>query len=339
MRPAYRPSCLSARRHASMGLLLLCLTGCGPTSFLITPMPGRQDLQERVVSRESIWATDKIAIVDVTGVLQNGRPQSLLGTSGENPVALFVEKLEQAARDDHVRAVVLRINTPGGGVTATELMYAELQRFREQTDKPVIAAMLDVAASGGYYLACGCDRIIALPTTITGSIGVVMLLPDFSGTMAKLGVRVDVIKSDAMKDMGSLFRTMNTEERAIFQGLIDGMYARFLDVVGHERPDIPPDRLRALADGRVYLGEQALASGLVDQLGTVREAIEAAKKAAGLDDSPIKVVQYARPAAHRPNIYARGGDLPTQVNLLNVQLPEWLAGPAPQLMYIWAPGW
>ena len=145
--------------------------------------------------------------------------------------------------DKDVRAVVLRINSPGGGVTATDLMYGEVLRFRAQTGKPVIAAMLDVAASGGYYLACAADTIYAQPTTVTGSIGVIMMAPEFAGTMQKIGVRVNVIKSGEMKDMGSPFREMNEQDRAVLQGLIDGMYARFLDVVAEcaQRRSSPSD--------------------------------------------------------------------------------------------------
>jgi len=320
-------------------LLLAALAGCGPTSFLVTPVAARQPLRESVVLRESIWATRKIALIDVEGLIQNARPRTLLGTDNENPVSLFTEKLEHATRDGSVRAVVLRINSPGGAVTATDVMYAELRRFRERTGKPVIAAMLDVAASGGYYLACAADQIYAHPTTVTGSIGVIMLAPELSGTMAKLGVRMNVIKSGRMKDMGSLFREMSDDERALFQGLIDGMYERFVDVVAKSRRGLDKDRVRELADGRVYLGEQAKEQGLVDEIGTLRDAIRAAKQAAGLGDQKIKVVQYTRPLDYRANIHARAGQPPAQVNLVNLVLPDWLSSPTPQLMYIWAPGW
>lgn len=319
-------------------LLLAILSGCGPTSFLITPVSARQALTEEVVLRESFWALQKIALVDVDGVLQNARPTNLLNAGGENPVSLFTEKLDKAAADRNVRAIVLRINSPGGGVTATDLMYGELKKFRERTGKPVIAAILDLGASGGYYLACGADKIYALPTSVTGSIGVIMVAPEFSGTLAKLGAHVNVIKSGAMKDMGSLFREMNEQDRAVFQGLIDGMYGRFLDVVAQARPQVDAAKLRQLADGRVYLGTEAKANGLIDEVGTLRDAIATAKAAAGLADTKVKVVEYGRPLAYQPNIYARG-DAPGQVNLVNVQLPDWLSSPAPQLMYLWAPAW
>jgi protease IV len=319
---------------------LVLLAGCGPTSFVITPISAKQELNEDVVQRESVWASKKIALVDVDGVLQNARPSSLLlGTTGENPVSLFKEKLDKAANDADVRAVVLRINSPGGGVTATDLMYSELRRFRERTGKPVIAAMLDVAASGGYYLACGADKIYALPTTVTGSIGVIMLAPEFSGTMTKIGVHMNVIKSGEMKDMGSPFREMNDKDRAVLQGLIDGMYARFLGVVAGSRKAVEGDRLRQLADGRVFLGEEAKKLGLIDEVGSVPDALAAAKEAAGLANVNVKVVEYSRPLSYRPNIYSQSDQPPAQVNLVNVQLPEWLTGLAPQLMYVWAPGW
>lgn len=321
------------------GLLLLVATGCGPTSFVVTPISADRALREEVVSRESAFAVRKIALVEVEGVLQNRRDSNLLGPEGENPVATFSEKLRKAARDRHVAAIVLRINSPGGGVTATDIMYAELQRFRNATGRPVIASMLDVAASGGYYLACGADRIYASPTTVTGSIGVIMLLPQFSGTMAKLGVEMNVIKSGPMKDMGSMFRNMRPEERAVFQGLIDGMYDRFLAVVAQSRREIEPDTLRSLADGRVYLGPQAAEHGLVDEVGTLRDAIAAAKSAAGLDNTPVKVVRYSRPPAYRPNVYAEAPGHWRQVNLVNITLPDWMNSPSPHLMYLWAPGW
>jgi protease-4 len=336
---------LAAGRCGTAALVFLAalaaaLTGCQGTSFLITPVRVTQGLEERVIIRESAWATNKIALIDVDGVLENKRERMVVtGARGENPVALFKEKLDKAARDQRVRAVVVRINSPGGTVTASDLMHTELRNFRARTDKPVVASMLDVAASGGYYLACAADRIFAHPTTITGSIGVVMLLPEFSGTMQKLGIGMRTFKSGDMKDAGSIFREMTPEERAVFQRLIMGMYERFLAVVRQGRPDLPPERLVALADGRVYLGPEAREHGLVDDIGTIQDALLAAKEAAGLADKKVLVVQYGRPLSHRPNVYARGSEPAPQVNVVNLNLPDWLSDPSPRLMYLWAPGW
>jgi len=314
------------------------LCGCGSMSFLITPVPVSRALDEWVIIRESPWATRKIAVIDLDGVLKNARSRTLAGVVGENPVSLLKEKLDRAARDSRVRAVVVRINSPGGSVTASDLMYDELRRFREQSGKPVVASLLDVGASGGYYVACAADRIYAHPTTVTGSIGVIMLAPELTGTMELLGVRMHTFKSGDMKDAGSMFREMNDQDRAMFAGLVQKMYARFLEVVRRGRPGLSEERLRELADGRVFLAPEAKELGLIDEIGTLEDAVGAAKAAAGLADQKVLVVQYARPLEHRPNFYART-DQPAQVNLVNLELPEWLAGPSPQFLYLWAPGW
>jgi len=320
-----------------LATLALALTACAPTSFLITPVSPNREFTEQVVIRESFWATRKVALIDVDGVLTNSRPRSMLGGEGENPVSVFAEKLQQARNDSAVKAVVLRINSPGGGVTASDLMYAELRRFKAETGKPVVVAMLDLAASGGYYIACAADRIYAQPTTVTGSIGVIMMAPEFAGTMRKLGAEVNIIKSGEMKDMGSPFRSMNDQDRAAFQNLIDRMYARFFDVVQQAR-GIESDKLHTIADGRVYLAPEAKELHLVDEIGSLQDAIAGAKKLAGLADQRILVVQYTRPYGYRPTIYA-GADTPpaAQVNLVNVELPSWLTASGPQFMYLWAP--
>jgi protease-4 len=315
------------------------LAGCGPTSFLVTPVPAARNLDEHVLIREGPWAYQKVALIDVDGVLRNQREQRLLAPAGENPVSLFKEKLDKAAADKRVKAVVIRINSPGGTVTASDLMYTELRRFRERSNKPVIASLLDLGTSGGYYLACAADQIYAHPTTVTGSIGVVMIAPEISGTMQKLGIRTNVFKSGELKDAGSPFREMNERDREVFQNIIDRMYARFLHVVAQSRTGIDEDRLAALADGRVYLASQAKEHGLVDELGTLHDAIAAARKAAGIEEERVLVVQYARPLGHRANVYADAPGAPPQVNLVNLQLPEWLSSPAPQFLYLWAPGW
>jgi protease-4 len=329
----------AGRRLLLVTALLAVTTGCAPMSFLVTPVPRKPRLSEQVILRESAWTTRKVALVEVDGLITNSREKSLVGTVGENPVAIFTERLNRAASDRNVAAVVLRINSPGGTVTASDLMFAEISRFRAETSKPVVTSMLDVAASGGYYLACGTDKIYAHPTTITGSIGVIMVLPEFFDTMQKIGATVNTIKSGEMKDAGSMFRHMDEDERAYFKHLVDQMYGRFLKVVALGRAPLEPDELRELADGRVFLGPEAKELGLVDELGTMYDAIHAAKELAGIGDKPVKVVRYARPYVYRPNIYAAHDVPPAQVNLIDVGLPEWLRGDSPQMMYLWAPGW
>ena len=320
-------------------LMLAAVNGCGPASFLITPVSPSMRLREKEVLRESVWASKKIALIDVTGVISNAQAPSLFGPAGDNPVVRFKEKLDKAAGDRHVRAVVLRINSPGGGVTASALMYDELKRFKKKTGKPVITYMMDVAASGGYYLACATDKIFAHRTTVTGRIGVIMIAPGVSGAMQKLGIRANVIKSGRMKDAGSPFRAMEDGDRAVFQSMIDDMYESFLEVVSAGRAGIEKDKLREIADGRVYTAADAKKHGLIDEIGSIHDAIDAARSAADLDDQKIVVVEYARAMAYRPNVYARAADARPSVNLININLPDWLHGPSPQFLYLWAPGW
>jgi len=252
--------------------LFFVLAGCGPRAYKITPVPAEQELEEEVLIDEGGFFPPKIALIDVEGVLMNRSKPELIG-EGEHPVSLFVEKLEKAANDSGVKALVVRINSPGGTVTASDLMYKELKYFKERTEgeRPVVAVLMDVAASGGYYVACGCDSIVAHPTTLTGSIGVIMQLINFAGTMQKIGMEAEAITSGEMKDAGSPFEHLTTEEREIFQKLVDDFYDRFVEVVAAGREELDEEEVRELADGRVYSAEQALELGFVDRIGTLRD--------------------------------------------------------------------
>src|SRR5262249_15137565 len=216
----------------------------------------------------------------------NARTSSLLGGGRDNPMSLFRERLDAAADDKHVKAVVLRLNSPGGAVTASDIMYQDLCRFRRETGKPVVACMMDVAASGAFYLAMGCDRVYAHPTTVTGSIGVIMSLYNASGVFGMLGVRSEPIKSGPNKDIGNPARPMTEEERAILQGLVDHFYGQFVHVVVRGR-GLSEERVRALADGRIYSGLEAKELGLVDEVGYLDDALDAAMEMACLKDAAV----------------------------------------------------
>lgn len=317
--------------------LAATLAGCGPTAYKITPVPVDQTLDETVVINEGGWAPAKIVMIDIDGIILNSEKFRLLG-EGENPVSLFVEKLDKAAADKSVKAVVLRINSPGGGVTASDLMYGELLEFKRKTEgkRPVVAVLLDVAASGGYYVACGADEIVAHPTTVTGSIGVIMQLFSFSGTMGKIGAESTAIKSGAMKDAGSPFKKLQPEERAIFQELVDQFFDRFVEVVVRGRPKMTEARIRELADGRVYSAQQALELGFIDRIGTLRDALASLKEKIGA--KKVRVVIYHRPLGWKPNVYAQAPAGPPQMNLVNVEIPNDFALPQARFLYMWAPG-
>ncbi len=311
--------------------------GCGPTAYKITPVPVDRDLEEQALIDEGGWSPAKIVLIDVSGLLMNAHEFALLG-EGEHVVSMFVEQLDKAAADKNVRAVVLRINSPGGSVTASDLMYSEVMHFKERTkhERPVVAVMMDLAASGGYYLACSADEIVAHPTTVTGSIGVIMQMFNVSGTMSKIGVTTDAITSGEMKDAGSPFRKLTPEEREVFQSLVNEFYARFVHVVAEGRPGLDEEQVRKLADGRVWSAEQARELGFVDRIGTLRDAIASLKEK--LAAKKVRVVTYKRPLGWKPNIYAEPPAGPTQFNVLSVNLPRGWPLPVPQFLYLWAPG-
>jgi protease-4 len=291
-------------------------------------------VETTVTDADSWCCRDKVALIDVEGMLLNARGSGLFG-SGDNPTALFRERLDAAAADRHVKAVVLRINSPGGAVTASDIMYQDLVRFRTETHKPVVACMMDVAASGGYYVAMGCDRVWAHPTTVTGSIGVIMSLYNASGLFHLLGVKSDPIKSGPNKDIGNPGRPMTDQERAILQGMVTSFYDQFVAVVAKGRPNLPEARIRELADGRVYTGLDAHKLGLVDEVGYLDDAIAAAMDMACLKDA--KVVAYDKGDGYRGCIYSAAPRIPSEVSV-KLEVPG-LSGPGGSaFMYLWEPG-
>jgi protease-4 len=266
-------------------------------------------------------------------MILNAKTGGLLG-GGDNMMSTFRERLDAAEDDPQVKAVVLRINSPGGAVTASDIMYNDVLRFRERTRKPVVACMMDVAASGGYYLAMSADRVYAHPTTVTGSIGVIMSLYNASGLFQMVGVKSNPIKSGPNKDIGNPARDMTDEERAILQGMVTSFYDQFVQVVVRGR-GLPEERVRALADGRVYTGLDAQKLGLVDEVGYLEDAIACAKSMACLKDATV--VAYDRCAGYRGSIYAGMPRIPSEINVkLDVPLLGNKGGAA--FMYLWEPG-
>jgi protease IV len=229
-------------------------------------------------------STNKIAMINVIGEIFSDPEGGSMGASDFN----VLSQLDQAEEDPDVVGIILNIDTPGGGVLASDAIYNRVSELAE--DLPVIARMGDTAASGGYYIAAGATEIIAHRFTWTGSIGVIAMIPNLTETADKLGVRMTVVKSGALKDIGSPFRDMSEEERALFQTLIDEAYNGFVEVVAEGR-DLPEDRVRQLADGRIYSGQQAQELGLVDRLGDRETAFNRAKRLADDEDASLVVYQ------------------------------------------------
>jgi len=197
----------------------------------------------------------------------------------------FVDQLKEYGRRSAVKSVVIRINSPGGGVAASQEIYEAIKKFRAETKKKVVVSMGSVAASGGYYVACGADRIFANPGTITGSIGVIAEWYNYGDLLRWAKMQNVVIKSGTFKDAGSGTRPLTDEEKAYFQSLIDNLYGQFVSTVAGSRK-MDDGAVRKLADGRVYTGQEAKADGLVDELGTYQDALDAAARMAGIVGEP-----------------------------------------------------
>lgn len=310
---------------------LLLLPGC----VYVDLLSGGGPLQEITLSGEG---DAKVLLVDISGMLDTQKESGLI----EQPSlpARLKEELEIAQKDDQVKGLILRINTPGGTVTASDILYHEILEFKKKKKIPVVAAMMDIATSGGYYVAMSSDRIFAHPSTITGSIGVIMVTANAQGLLEKIGVQPTAIVSGPKKGMGSPFQPLKEEEREIFQSVIDTLYGRFLSVVETGRPNLSKEPIRKLADGRIYTADLAKQEGLVDQIGYLDETIEWIKNEAGLDLA--QVVTYRRGGGRgNANVYS-SFDPPTvgPLGLPRIDsgsLLRALSSGTPNFMYLWMP--
>jgi protease IV len=221
----------------------------------------------------------KVALITVDGVILDSKE--------------VIEQLEKYRTNPSVKAIVLRINSPGGGVAPSQEIHEEILKTRQTDKKPIVASMGSVAASGGYYIASAADLIVANPGSITGSIGVILQVPNISGLMQKIGVKSVVVKSGLHKDLASPTREMTDAERQILQGMLDDVHGQFIDAVATGRR-IDRKKVEAMADGRIFSGREAQSVGLVDQLGNLQDAIERAATLAGIRGKPTVIQERKR---------------------------------------------
>jgi len=319
-------------RVAMTLVFALGLAACSVISVDLTPRV--RPLEEETVEGRG---DAKIVIVELAGVLSDAESAPILSV-GNPPtrVPLLVrlrEELMKASDDSKVRAIVLRINSPGGTVTASDIIYRELMLFREKARVPIIAALMDVAASGGYYAALAADSIVAHPTTITGSIGTIMLTVNAQGLMDKLGLAAITVKSGEHKDMGSPFRALTPEERQMFQSVIDDLHGQFVKLVA-ERRRLPRPTAARLADGRIYTAQQALHLKLIDAIGYLPDVLAQARKAAGVEEA--RIVVYKRPREYRATYYAKAETGGSAVEAALAPLAT-LGMSGPRFLYLWWP--
>lgn len=294
----------------------------------------------------------RLALIDIDGLLVN---RNLVGFSsmGENPVALLREKLQAAERDPCVAAVVLRINSPGGGVTACDIMRREVQLFRQRSCKPVVASLMDVGAGGAYYIATEADLIVAHPTTITGGVGVILNLYDLQDFMQQQNVIENVIRSGEKIDMGTPIRTMEEDEAEILESIAQEFHERFKLAVRNSRPQlgysptaaelVPPPGVQPspsdnepedVLDGRVFTGAEAIRLGMVDELGYLDDAIAAAEGLAGI--SGARTIVYRRDNDRALTPYDITPNVPGP-SLMPFSLPGVDRAALPTFLYLWQP--
>lgn len=261
-----------------LGLVLLIVL-----AVIFTPNNSSSSkLKSRIIQS---GGENQIAFVQLNGEIVQFSDDSLLGF---NPFVITPNRtrdlFSELATDEQVKAVVIKLNSPGGSVVASDEIYQQLKKLQQA--KPIVMLFGDVAASGGYYIAAAADKIVASPASLTGSIGVIMLSPNFSGLYDKLGVEITTFKSGQYKDLGSPNRSISEAEAEILQSLIDDSYQLFIDRIEAGR-DLNRDKILELADGRVYSGLQARQNGLVDQVGGVDEAVQLAAQLAEIDQPTV----------------------------------------------------
>ncbi|MEO8377450.1 MAG: signal peptide peptidase SppA [Candidatus Sumerlaeota bacterium] len=330
-------------RWLSIGFILTAcalLQGC---IFIQNPL-GLPPAEFQEVTVRGGSRSQKILMLDVDGVITSGAGEGnpLFGTE-QSTVNQVTEKLAKARRDKSIKAVILRVDSPGGGVTASDVIYQKLKKFKADTNLPIYVSMLDLAASGGFYISMAGDELYVHPTTITGSIGVIAMFPQFEGLGEKIGVYMEILKSGENKDLTGGFKNMTEGQRAILQQMIDEMYGRFVSVVHEGRPKLEESKIRELADGRIYTAQQAVDNGLVDGVKYTDEVVDLARQHIG--NLKARVVMYRKTNAQKfdsvyakmPNPAPEAKVAPTNISLLNIDAKALVQQGNPIFNYLWVP--
>ena len=329
-------------RWTLIALTLVLLVGChGPLQAVTqsrvimhnSTVEDRGPLVERSVAGNPGCPGEKVAIVDVDGLLVN-TSMAGLASLGENPVALFREKLDSIAADPCYRAVVVRINSPGGGVTACDVMWHDLNAFRHETGLPVVACLMDLATGGAYYVATATDQVVAHPTSVTGGMGVILNLYNLRDAMAYFNIEAVPVKAGQYTDLGSPVASMSEEGREVLQKVADEFHGRFREVVRKGRPQHDPNRKEDF-DGRVFTASQALQRHLVDSVGYLDDAVSLARNLGRCPGASVVLLRRANDPARSP--YATSPNSPVQGGLFPMSIPGMDRSQLPTFLYLWQP--
>jgi protease IV len=314
-------------------LMAFCfgLAGCIQPNINVFGTPGAP-YQEQTLSGSG---SGKILLLSVDGLISEHSKMSFLRTR-PSTVEEVAAQLKLARKDKSIRAVLLKVDSPGGTTSASDIIYHELMTYKAETGAKVVVAMMGLAASGGYYVSLPADYIVALPTTITGSVGVVFLQPRVAGLLEKIGVDVDVSKSGVNKDMGSPFRAPTPEEKQLTEDMVKAQAARFLDLVQEHRK-LAPAALRLVSTARVFTAAQAKDLGLIDSVGYLEDALAKAASLAGLPPDARVVAYRSRPTPNATYYQPGAETLGSRAALVDFGLGG-LLPPHAGLYSLWTPG-
>ncbi|MBK8399075.1 MAG: signal peptide peptidase SppA [Leptospiraceae bacterium] len=285
---------------------------------------------------------DKILIISIDGVISetpSGGGSIFGGGGGESIVSSVINDLMKASFDKDIKGIILKVNSPGGTVTGSDLIYRELLKYKASTGIPIVALFMDKAASGGYYVAMAADKIVSLPTAVTGSVGVILSGFNIKEGMDKIGVKDQSITSGANKAIGSPFSEMKPEQKLILQSIVNNLYERFFNIVKQNRQNVKEERLKEICDGRIFTADQALKEGMVDKVGYIEDTIaelmrlDSYKKKATPNNTKPRLIYYSHLKQKVRSVYqivAEGNNYFTTLdNLLKV-------GTEIKFMYLWS---
>jgi protease-4 len=315
-------------------LILSLLVLCGCAGINVSLLPETKPLEEQVLEGAG---KPKILFIDIDGLISFKEETESQLVKRPSKVAFFREALLKAEEDSDIVGVIVRINSPGGSVAASDTIYHEIMSFRQKRNIPVYAFITELGASGGYYIASAAERIIASPTAIIGSIGVIAIKINIEGLLSKIGVSDETYKSGPKKDFWLPFHPSTPEEKKMLQDIIDKLYARFVDVVYLSRQKLlTVQEVRALADGRILTAGDALKAKLIDQVAYLDETVDAMKQALNIEHA--RVITYIRPKTFKSNIYSETRlQGPSVINLISISAEEISFLSGVQFMYLWHP--
>jgi protease-4 len=270
-------------------ILVYFLGGCAFITIDLQSLMRIPTMQERVLAKGE---DGKVLVVEVLGLITNTRVRGMF-VSQEGTLERVDDILNIAKNDPKIKAVILRVDSPGGSVTASDLLYRRITDFKTQMKVPVVTCITNIGASGGYMVSLAGDRIVALPTSMVGNIGVLMPSVSYQGLMDMLGVRNQTITSGKYKDAGTPMRDMTEDDKAIYKAVVDDMYADFIDKIKKRRPDMTEDDLKIAGDGRIMTANFAKQHHMIDEVGYYEDAIKSLCKLSGLANPTIVVYRRA----------------------------------------------